>query len=39
VGLAWLAGERLQPLQWVGAGLVVAAVMAISLRSSPQREA
>ena len=38
VGVAWLFGERLQPLQWVGGALVVAAVAAITLggRQTPQ---
>ena len=33
-GLAgsWLAGERLDPIQWVGAGLVVVSVAAITIR-------
>lgn len=37
-GVAWLFGERLQPLQWVGGALVVAAVAAITLggRQTPQ---
>lgn len=34
VGLGWLAGERLQPLQWLGAALVVVAVAAISVRAT-----
>ena len=32
VGVAWLFGERLQPLQWVGGALVVAAVASITIR-------
>lgn len=32
VSSAWLFGERLQPLQWVGAAIVVASVAAITLR-------
>lgn len=34
IGLASLAGERLEPLQWLGAALVVGAVATLSLRST-----
>lgn len=33
---AWLAGERLQPIQWLGAAFVVAAVAVITTRSARQ---
>jgi hypothetical protein len=32
VAAGWLAGERLQPLQWLGAVLVVVSVAAITIR-------
>jgi drug/metabolite transporter (DMT)-like permease len=32
VASAWLFGERLQPLQWIGAAIVVASVAAITVR-------
>jgi probable blue pigment (indigoidine) exporter len=34
VATAWLAGERLQPLQWVGAVVVVLSVAAITTRAA-----
>jgi drug/metabolite transporter (DMT)-like permease len=35
---AWLAGERLQPLQWVGAVVVVLSVAAITIRAAGRNE-
>ena len=34
---AWLAGERMAPAQWVGAGIVVAAVALITTRIGSER--
>jgi drug/metabolite transporter (DMT)-like permease len=34
VGAAWLVGERLEPLQWLGGALVVGAVAVITMRPS-----
>lgn len=34
VGAAWLIGERLQPLQWVGAAIVVGSVAFITSRAA-----
>jgi probable blue pigment (indigoidine) exporter len=34
VSLGWLAGERLEPVQWVGGAIVVAAVAAIAVRAA-----
>jgi len=36
VGLGWLVGERLEPVQWLAGGVVVLAVAAISIRGSAQ---
>lgn len=35
VALGWLVGERLEPIQWLGAVIVVAAVILITTRRSP----
>jgi drug/metabolite transporter (DMT)-like permease len=39
LGGAWVSGERLEPVQWLGATVVVAAVAWITIRVAPQTEA